>query len=550
MAQESFSNSEVATILNELFIPVVVDRDERPDLDTIYMNYVQAVSNAGGWPLNLFLTPNLEPVLGGTYWPGPGTVRRARGGDHDGEDELLDFLTILKKVQKIWRDQEARCRKEATDVLAQLREFAAEGTISGPLSINISGTQSITTATPDPVVAEPTRLRNPAVASELDIDLLEEAYFHFRGSFDPVFAGFGLSPKFITPPKLALLLSMQRFPSPVQDVVGEAECANCTAMALETLRQIAGSALRDHVGGEGFCRCSVTADWSIPNFEKLTVDNALLLSLYVEAWRQGGGREGGEFFDTLVELGEYLSSSPISLPQGGFATAEAADSVAKKGGSEKEEGAWYLWTRREFDSAIDARDRQASVVAGAYFGVLQDGNVGEDDDPNDEYMNQNILKVRRTPEDIAQQLSLPVERVRELIGVAKAALKEKRERERVRPELDDKVVTGWNGLIISALATAGAALKSVRPDLGEKYIGVATRAVSFIHQNLWDSNQKVLYRIWRDTRSTEAFADDYAYLIRGLLDLFDATHDEAYLEFADILQSKSNFSPLHPPPHN
>lgn len=534
MARESFSNPECAAFLSDSFIPVVVDRDERPDLDTIYMNYVQAVSSAGGWPLNLFLTPNLEPVLGGTYWPGPGTVRRNRG---DGEDEVLDFLTIAKKVHKIWRDQEARCRKEATEVLGQLREFAAEGTLG---TRNISGAHAIATSgsTTSAAVTHLGRTSG-VVSSELDIDQLEEAYTHIAGTFDPVYAGFGLAPKFLTPPKLGFLLNLPLFPSPVQDVVGETECKHAASMALDTLRQIASSALRDHVGATGFARCSVTPDWSIPNFDKLVVDNALLLSLFVEAWRQqGNGREDGEFFNTVVELGEYLSSPPIALPQAGFATAEAADSFSKRGDTEKKEGAYYLWTRREFDSAIDVRDRQATTVAAAYFGVLQDGNVDEDHDPNDEYINQNILQVRRTPEDISRQLSIPVEQVLEYISVAKSALKEKRDRERVRPELDDKVVTGWNGLVISGLAHAGAALKNVRPDLSEKYIRTATGAVSFIRESLWDAQQKTLYRIWRDTRSTEAFADDYAYLIRGLLDLFDATRDEALLEFADTLQSK------------
>ena len=534
MVQESFSNSDVAHILNDSFIPIVVDRDERPDLDTIYMNYVQAVSKAGGWPLNLFLTPNLEPVLGGTYWPGPGTVRRNRG---DTEDEVLDFLTIIKRVHKIWRDQEARCRKEATEILGQLREFAAEGTLG---TRNISGAQAIAApgATPSAAVTHLGRTSG-VVSAELDLDQLEEAFTHISGTFDPVYAGFGLAPKFLTPPKLAFLLQLSQFPGPVQDVVGETECKHAATMALDTLRQIASSSLRDHVGATGFSRCSVTPDWSIPNFEKLVADNALLLSLFTEAWKQSGGREDSEFFNTVIELGDYLSSPPIALPEGGFATAEAADSYAKRGDQEKREGAYYLWTRREFDLAIDSRDKQAGPVAAAYFGVLQNGNVDEDHDPKDEYINQNILQVKRTPEDISKQFHAPIDKVLEYISIAKTALKERRDRERVRPELDDKVVTGWNGLVIGGLAYAGAALREIRPDLSQKYINVAQQAVTFILQKLWDGENRILYRVWKDTRFTEAFADDYAYLISGLLELFHATRDESLLEFADILQSKS-----------
>lgn len=544
MAQESFSHPEFAAILSDSFIPVVVDRDERPDLDTIYMNYVQAISNAGGWPLNLFLTPNLEPVLGGTYWPGPGTVRQNRGGADDDDDEVLDFLTIVKKVHKIWREQEARCQKEATEVLGQLREFAAEGTLG---TRNITGTQAIAapgSATSASAAVTHLGRTSGVVSSELDIDQLEEAYAHIAGTFDPVYAGFGLAPKFFTPPKLSFLLNLPLFPGPVQDVVGEAECRDAANMALDTLRQIASSALRDHIGATGFSRCSVTPDWSIPNFEKLVVDNALLLSLFVEAWRQGGGREDGEFFNTVVELGDYLTSPPIALPRGGFATAEAADSYSKRGDTEKREGAYHLWTRREFDSAIDAHDKQATLVAAAYFGVLQDGNVDEDRDPDDVYMNQNLLQIRRTPEDISLQMAIPVDKVLEYISVAKSALREKRDKERVRPELDDKMVTGWNGLVISGLSHAGAALKSLRPDLSEKYIAAATRAALFIADRMWNDDEQIIYRIWNETRATEAFADDYAYLIQGLLDLFDATRDEGWLAFADALQSKSiNISP-------
>jgi uncharacterized protein YyaL (SSP411 family) len=503
------------------------------------MNYVQAVSKAGGWPLNLFLTPNLEPVLGGTYWPGPGTVRRNRG---DAEDEVLDFLTIIKRVHKIWRDQEARCRKEATEILAQLREFAAEGTLG---TREISGAQSIAAsgATSSAAVTHLGRTSG-VVSGELDLDQLEEAYAHIFGTFDPVYAGFGLAPKFLTPPKLAFLLQLSQFPSPVQDVVGEAECKQAATMALDTLRQIASSSLHDHVGATGFSRCSVTPDWSIPNFEKLVVDNALLLSLFVEAWKQSGGRENSEFFNTVIELGEYLSSPPIALPEGGFATAEAAYSYAKRGDQEKREGAYYLWTRREFDQVIDSSDKQAAPVAAAYFGVLQNGNVDEAHDPKDEYINQNILQVKRTPEDISKQFHTPIDKVLEYINIAKTALKEKRDRERVRPELDDKVIAGWNGLVIGGLAHAGEALRQIRPELSQKYIHMAQKAVTFILQKLWDRDNKLLYRVWKDTRFTEAFADDYAYLISGLLELFHATRDEALLEFADVLQSKI---PSQPP---
>ncbi|UNI13762.1 hypothetical protein JDV02_000474 [Purpureocillium takamizusanense] len=541
MSIESFTNPDCAAVLNEAFIPVIVDREQRPDIDTIYMNYVQAVSNVGGWPLNVFVTPLLEPVFGGTYWPGPGTSRRSTT-EH--EDESPDFLTILKKVRDIWRDQESRCRKEATEVVAQLREFAAEGTL---------GTRGITTqqplappgwSTPTPSQAPTPREKDAPVSSELDLDQLEEAYTHIAGTFDPVYGGFGLAPKFLTPPKLAFLLQLGTFPSAVQDVVGEAECKHAAQMAVDTLRKIRDGALHDHVGRTGFARCSVTPDWSIPNFEKLVVDNALLLRLYLDAWVAAGGQTNSEFYNIVSELAEYLTSPPIALPNGGFATSEAADSHYRRGDREKREGAYYLWTRREFDSVLDAADRRISPVAAAHWDVQEDGNVDEDHDPNDDFINNNILRVVKKPEELAQQFNIPVESVEQYIQAAKRELKSRRERERVRPELDDKVVTGWNGLAISGLARAATALESANTELAEKCLTVARAAVGFILANLWDGTSKVLYRVWKEGRDTEGFADDYAYFILGLLDLFDATGDEDLLKFADTLQ-KTQISLFH-----
>ncbi|KAL3965083.1 hypothetical protein ACCO45_002087 [Purpureocillium lilacinum] len=477
------------------FIPVIVDREQRPDIDTIYMNYVQAVSNVGGWPLNVFVTPLLEPVFGGTYWPGPGTSRRSTA-EH--EDESPDFLTILKKVRDIWRDQESRCRKEATEVVAQLREFAAEGTL---------GTRGITTQQPlaPPGWSTPTPSQAPAPREK---DALYPANSTSTSWRRPILTSQGrLIP--------SMEVSLGTFPSAVQDVVGEAECKHATQMAVDTLRKIRDGALHDHVGRTGFARCSVTPDWSIPNFEKLVVDNALLLRLYLDAWVAAGGQTNSEFYDIVTELVEYLTSPPIALPDGGFATSEAADSHYRRGDREKREGAYYLWTRREFESVLDAADKNISPVAAAYWDVQEDGNVDEDHDPNDDFINNNILRTVKRPEELAQQFNIPVESVEQYIQAAKKELKSRRERERVRPELDGKVVTGWNGLAISGLARAATALKDPLQDM-------------------------------EGGRDTEGFADDYAYLILGLLDLFDATGDESLIEFADTLQ-KTQVNLFHDP---
>ncbi|KAI5467849.1 hypothetical protein BGZ63DRAFT_346748 [Mariannaea sp. PMI_226] len=533
MFLESFSNPDCAAILNDSFVPVIIDREERPDIDTIYMNYVQAVNNEGGWPLNLFLTPNLEPVFGGTYWPGPGNRRRVTD---ENADEILDFLLILRKVRDIWIDQEARCRKEATEVLGQLREFAAEGTLG---TSRISAASTLTPSrwgAPALTHSEASKDKDASVSTELDLDQLEEAYTHIAGTFDPVCGGFGLAPKFLTPPKLAFLLQLAKSPRPVQDVVGDAECKHATEIALDTLRKIRDGALHDHVGGAGFSRCSVTPDWSIPNFEKLVVDNAQLLSLYIEAWKTSGGQAESEFYDIVLELVDYLSSSPIALPEGGFASSEAADSAVKKGDQEMREGAYYTWTRREFNSVLDPIDKYISTVVAVHWAVEEDGNVDEKQDPNDDFINQNILRVHKNVEQLSQQFSIPVETVRQYIQTAKEALKKRRDQERVRPEVDAKLIAGWNGLVISALAQASSTLKYLDTERSERCLSVAQKAVALIREKLWDAQEKVLYRIWHGEREIKAFADDYAYLTNGLLDLFAATGDESYIQFADDLQ--------------
>ncbi|KAK0387644.1 hypothetical protein NLU13_3889 [Sarocladium strictum] len=532
MASDSFSNQACAPLINESFIPVLVDREQRPDIDNLYMNYVQGVSGAGGWPLNIFVTPEMEPVFGGTYFPGPGSSQPSSG---DNDEAVTDFQTVLKKVRDAWLDQEARCRKEASESLAQLRDFAAEGTLG---TRSITGAQSLgptsAAASTMPLPATDSREKS-TISSELDLDQLEEAYRNIAGTFDPLFGGFGLAPKFPTPPKLKFLLSLKSHPSDVQDVVGEAECQHAEHIALDTLRKIRDGAMRDHVGGNGFARFSVTPDWSIPNFERLLPDNALLLSLYLDAWKLGGGTATGEFYDVVTELAHYLTSAPIALPGGGFASSEAADSLEKRGDRNSREGAYYTWTSREFESIFPSSDQQASEAVAAYFGILEDGNVDQDHDPNDDFINQNILRITKTVEDISKQFNIPIESLNESIAMARKLLQEKTLKDRPRPQLDDKIVTGWNGLAISALARTASALKDVNTELSAKCGEAASKAASFIKTNLLGS-EKVLYRIWRDGKETEGFADDYAYLIQGLLDLYDFNSDESTLDTANDLQ--------------
>lgn len=538
MMMEAFSHPQCAELLNSSFVPVLVDREERPDIDAIYMNYVQAVNGAGGWPLNLFLTPELAPVFGGTYWPGPGPGTSSNV-DPD-SDEGLDFLVILKKLRKVWLEQEARCRAEATGVLSQLREFAAEGTMGRGSPPRSSSFPAVVTPTSAAMARHPEGAA-PAVRdvepTEVDLDQLEEACRHIAQTFDPIDGGFGVPPKFPTPPKLSFLLKLSHLPREVQHVVGEVECATAHEMTLFTLRKMRDGGLRDHIGGQGMSRYSVTSDWSVPHFEKLMVDNALLMGVYLDAWLSGGASEKDEFFDIIVELADYLASPPVRLPNGGLASSEAADSYYSVGDSHLRDGAYQLWTRREFDAVLGGGE--GSAIAAAHWNVLEHGNVDAEHDPNDEFMNRNVLRVVKDAPELSRLFKVPIDEVRGIIRDARKKLKEHREKERVRPAVDDKAIAGWNGLGIGALARAAMGLKHIENVDHGRYLDAAMGVAKFVKENMWDEGEKRLYRLHRSGRSeTRAFAEDYSYMIEGLLELYQATLDEGWLKWADELQGE------------
>ncbi|KAK3489020.1 uncharacterized protein B0T23DRAFT_342117 [Neurospora hispaniola] len=551
--QDSFSNNAVAAFLNSSFIPVIIDRDERPDLDTIYQNYSEAVNATGGWPLNLFLTPDLYPIFGGTYWPGPGTehsLAAARGGtsgvgggaatpeassiNGGGEESYNDFLAIAKKIHKFWVEQEERCRREAFEMLHKLQDFAQEGTFSG------------TPAEPVPVVA-PVAAADVEAGADLDLDQLDEALDRIFKMFDPVDCGFG-TPKFPNPARLSFLLRLAQFPREVRDVVGDKEVENAASMARSTLRRIRDGGLRDHVGA-GFMRFSVTSDWSMPHFEKMVGENALLLGVYLDAWLgrvQSSAAETrlsleDEFADVVIDLADYLTSPLIQSSGGGFITSEAADSFYRKGDRHMREGAYYLWTRREFDDVVGPAG--SAEVAAAYWNVLEDGNIPRDQDPHDEFINQNVLCSvwGKDIQALSKQFGIPVNDVKKMIAKARERLRAHREQERPRPARDEKVVVGVNGMVISALARTAAVLRDLDKTKSQKYLEVAQHAATFIKENLWvqdgTRSRKVLKRFWFNQPSdTRAFADDYAFLIEGLLDLYEATLEVKWLVWAKELQ--------------
>ncbi|KAK0717352.1 hypothetical protein B0T26DRAFT_647100 [Lasiosphaeria miniovina] len=546
--QDSFSNPTVAAFLNDAFIPILVDREERPDLDTIYQNYSEAVNATGGWPLNLFLTPDLYPIFGGTYWPGPGTEHSLAGdslpGDGGGDETYNDFLAVSRKIHTFWVEQEERCRREAFEMLSKLQDFAQEGTFAAALT-SVSSIRRPIRLTVTGLADQQDGLAENA---DLDLDQLDEALDRISKMFDPVDLGFG-TPKFPNPARLSFLLRLARFPGEVRDVVGDAEVTNATYMAIGTLRRIRDGGLRDHLGA-GFMRFSVTRGWSMPHFEKMVGENALLLSVFLDAWlgqhHDAGSKvlsKDDEFADIVFELADYLTSPLISQSAGGgFVTSEAADSFYRRGDGHMREGAYYLWTRREFDNVVtqgSSDEQLASLVAAAYWDVQEDGNVPRDQDLFDEFINQNVLSTDKDVGELSRQFGIPVSEVKRIVAAARERLRAHREKERVRPARDEKVVVCTNGMVISALARTAAAVKSVDPEKASSYLQAAREAAAFIRDNLLlgTGDEKLLRRFFFEEPShTLAFADDYAFLIEGLLDLYEATLEKEWLACAKELQ--------------
>ena len=496
MERESFENEEVAKILNESFIPIKIDREERPDVDRIYMNYVQATTGGGGWPLNVFITPELEPIFGGTYWPGPGATMAMEG--HSG------FVDILEKIRDVWKNQRQRCLDSAKEITAQLRDFAEDGNISR---------------------------KDGAEHDHLDLELLDDAFEHFKARYDSLNAGFGGAPKFPTPSNLHFLLKLSSYPKQVLEMLGAADVTVAKDMVVATLDKMNKGGIHDQIGS-GFARYSVTRDWSLPHFEKMLYDHGQLLSLYLDAYLV---TKRSDMLDAVHDIATYLTTAPMHAENGGFFSSEDADSFYQPTDKEKREGAFYVWTLKEFRDILG--DRDADILA-RYYNVRDEGNVAPENDAHDELINQNVLAINdNTPTDLAKQFALSEDEVQKILKSGRQKLLDHRNKERPRPALDDKIVVSWNGLAIGALARTAASIHFQDPSRSKTYLAAAEKAASFIQKELFDASSNTLTRVYREGRGdTPGFADDYAYLISGLIDLYEATFNTSYLQWADELQ--------------
>jgi uncharacterized protein YyaL (SSP411 family) len=462
MERESFEDERIAELLNHDYVAIKVDREERPDVDRIYMTFVQATTGGGGWPMSVWLTPELQPFFGGTYFP-----PENRYG-HPG------FASILTQIAQAWKQDRDQIVESARNVVEQL--------------------QKQTAVAPGPV-------------GSIDTAILDSGFFVFRRTFDTQMGGFGGAPKFPRPSVFQFLLRYY----------ARTKNREALDMALLTLREMAKGGMNDQLGG-GFHRYSVDERWFVPHFEKMLYDQAQLAISYLEAFQITREQQ---YADVARRIFDYVLRD-MTDPEGGFYSAEDADSAIDPDEPDvKGEGAFYVW---QADEIGELAGQPAADWFCYRYGVADTGNVAND--PHHEFTNRNILYQAATLEETAQQYGRPLEEVRAGIEQAERRLLAARS-ERQRPHLDDKILTSWNGLMISAFALGGAVLDEPR------YAEAARRAAEFVIGKMCDPQTGLLYRRYRKGEvGIAGFQDDYALFTQGLLDLYEAQFDLRHLQLA------------------
>jgi len=441
MEHESFENEAIAALMNAHFICIKVDREERPDLDQIYMNAVQLMTRHGGWPMSVFLTPDLKPFYGGTYWP------------PDSRTGMPGFRDILEKVHEAWIDKRHELNHSAEELTKAVREIAA---------------------------ADGER-------SDLNDSLLRRAMQRLISIADRRYGGFGGAPKFPHSMDVRLLLRCwKRF--------GDADAL---AISRLTLDKMASGGMYDHLGG-GFHRYSTDERWLVPHFEKMLYDNALLVPAYLEAFQVTGDPA---YARVVRETLDYVLRE-MTQPAGGFYSTQDAD-------SEGEEGKFFVWTEAEIESLMGPADAR---VFNYCYDVSADGN----------WEGHTILNRPKTDAQAAKALAIDEAELAAVLARGRQKLFDVRSK-RIAPGRDDKVLVSWNGMLISAMANAAQVLGE------EQYAKAACAAADFMLKTLRTSDGKLLHSYKDGQARFNAYLDDYACLIDGLVDVYQATFEARYL---------------------
>lgn len=455
MEKESFEDQETAEYLNDTFVCIKVDREERPDIDAVYMAACQMMTGSGGWPLSIFMTPKKKPFFAATYLP-----KRSR----QGRPGLID---ICRQVKNLWSDQNAKIETSAAGIADNLNRAFAYTAADTP-----------------------------------DAALLDQAYTQIKKSFDLQHGGFEPAPKFPSPHRLLFLLRFYH---------GQGE-SHALDMVAKTLAAMRLGGIWDHVG-YGFHRYSTDTRWLLPHFEKMLYDQALIATAYLEAYQI---TKDALFAETASDIFTYVLRD-MTDDQGGFYSAEDAD-------SEGEEGKFYVWTSQEFRRVLGSESARRWETI---FRVSPEGNFA--DEATRRKTGANILHLTAPLNKWAEKLNLPENQLHEEWAAIRVRLFEHRAK-RVHPLKDDKILTDWNGLMIGALALGARILN--KPD----YESAARRAVDFILSQMTDSSGRLYHRYRDGELAVKAQASDYAFLIQGLLSLYQTTFDLTIAEKARALQ--------------
>ena len=457
MAHESFEDPEVARLMNEVFVCIKVDREERQDIDNIYMRVCQMMTGSGGWPLTILMTPDKKPFFAGTYIP-----RESHHG-------RLGMLDLIPRIKEVWDTQHDEILKSADQITERLNMIAQDSTGDG-----------------------------------LDKSTLKTAYEQLNGRFSEQNGGFGNAPKFPSPQNLLFLL---RYWQSTKD-------EKALRMVVKTLQSMQNGGIYDHIGF-GFHRYSTDSHWLVPHFEKMLYDQAMLAMAYIEAYQATGNKE---FEETAKEIFTYVLRD-MTDQKGGFYSAEDAD-------SEGVEGKFYVWTEDEIRQVL--KGEEADLIINVY-NIDKTGNFR--DEASGENTGTNILHLEKTLTEVAFKNKESLDGLKERVEAARQKLFDVRDK-RVHPHKDDKILADWNGLMIAALAKGAQVFDE------PKYAEVAKRAADFILTDMRRADGRILHRYREGHAAIQANADDYAFLIWGLLELYETIFDVHYLRTALDLNSE------------
>jgi uncharacterized protein YyaL (SSP411 family) len=457
MAHESFEHAEVARLMNEVFVSIKVDREERPDIDSVYMSVCQIMTGSGGWPLNIVMTPDKKPFFAATYIP-----REERFG-------RIGMLELIPRIKELWTTKRSETVQLSNRIATSLQQMSQN-----------------------------------APGEELDKSTLALAYQQLAERFDERNAGFGSAPKFPTPHNLLFLLRYWKR-------TGDKKALEMVEKTLQATRR---GGIYDHVGF-GFHRYSTDSQWLVPHFEKMLYDQAMLAMAYTETY-QATGKE--DYKKTVQEIFAYVLRY-MTAPEGGFFSAEDAD-------SEGQEGKFYLWTLEEIRRVLEAEETDLAIKV---FNIEKDGNFSEQ--ATGKRTNANILHLRKPLAELAFELHLSQQDLQRRLEAIRQKLFAHREK-RIHPLRDDKILTDWNGLMVAALAKGAQAFAEA------EYAEAARRAADFILKNLRKADGRLFHRYRDGQAGIAANLNDYAFLVWGLLELYEAIFDVGYLEVALDLNDK------------